>query len=98
MKLLWIQESQLKLENSVNFNNLRNSLRLQKDSNDTYHSSSRVSNAKSLSYNAKKPIILSRNYRLTELIAWDAHNRIKHLRERQLLAEIRTCYWIPSNL
>ena len=34
MKLLWIQENQAKLENSDNFNNLKNSLRLQKDSND----------------------------------------------------------------
>ena len=34
MKLLWIQENQAKLENSDNFNNLENSLRTQKDSND----------------------------------------------------------------
>ena len=95
MKLLWIQENQAKLENSDNFNNLKNSLRLQKDSNDIYRSSSRISNAKSLSYDAKNPIILCRNHRLTEMIVWDAHNRIKHLGERQTLAEIRSCYWIP---
>ena len=34
MKLLRIQENQAKLENSDNFNNLENSLRTQKDSND----------------------------------------------------------------
>ena len=95
VKLLWIQENQAKLENSDNFNNLKNSLRLQKDSNDIYRSSSRISNAKSLSYDAKNPIILCRNHRLTEMIVWDAHNRIKHLGERQTLAEIRSCYWIP---
>ena len=33
MKLLWIQENQAKLENSDNFNNLKNSVRLRKDSN-----------------------------------------------------------------
>ena len=33
MKLLWIQENQAKLENSDNFNNLKNSVRLQNDSN-----------------------------------------------------------------
>ena len=98
MKLLWIQENQAKLENSDNFNNLKNSLRLQKDSNDIYRSSSRISNAKSLSYDAKNPIILCRNHRLTEMIVWDAHNRIKHLGERQTLAEIRSCYWIPRVL
>ena len=32
-KLLWIQENQAKLENSDNFNNLKNSVRLQNDSN-----------------------------------------------------------------
>ena len=95
MKLLWIQENQAKLENSDNFNNLKNSLRLQKDSNDIYRSSSRISNAKSLSYDAKNLIILCRNHRLTEMIVCDAHNRIKHLGERQTLAEIRSCYWIP---
>ena len=32
-KLLWIQENQAKLDNSDNFNNLKNSVRLRKDSN-----------------------------------------------------------------
>ena len=95
VKLLWIQDNQAKLENSDNFNNLKYSLHLQKNSNDIYRSSSRISNAKSLSYDAKNPIILCRNHRLTEMIVWDAHNRIKHLGERQTLAEIRSCYWIP---
>ena len=90
-----VEENQAKLENSDNFNNLKYSLHLQKNSNDIYRSSSRISNAKSLSYDAKNPIILCRNHRLTEMIVWDAHNRIKHLGERQTLAEIRSCYWIP---
>ena len=42
VKLLWIEESQPKLENSDNFNNLKNSLYLQKDSNDIYRSLSRI--------------------------------------------------------
>ena len=33
VKLLWIQENQAILENPDNFNNLKSSLRLQKDSN-----------------------------------------------------------------
>ena len=95
VKLLLIQENQAKLEISDNFNNLKNSLRLQKDSNNIYLSSSRISNARSLSHDAKNPIILYRNHRLTELLVWDAHNRIKHLGERKTLAEIRSRYWIP---
>ena len=86
VKLLWIQENQAKLENSENFNNLKNSLRLQKDSN-IYRSSSRISNAKRLSCDAKNPVILCRNHRLTGMIVWDAHNRIKHLGQRQTPAQ-----------
>ena len=40
-------------------------------------------------------LFLCRNDRLTELIVWDAHNRIKHLGERQTLTKTRSCYWIP---
>ena len=68
VKLLWIQDNQAKLENSDNFNNLKYSLHLQKNSNDIYRSSSRISNAKSLSYDAKNLIILCRNHRLIEMI------------------------------
>ena len=39
--------------------------------------------------------MINRAYRLTDLLLWDAHNRIKHLGERQTLAEIRCCYWVP---
>ena len=56
---------------------------------------SRIINAKGLSYDAKNPIILCRNHRLTKLIVWDTHNQIKHLGEPQTLAEIPSCYWIP---
>ena len=42
VKLLWIQENKAKLENSDNFNNLKYSLHLQKNSNDIYRSSSRI--------------------------------------------------------
>ena len=60
-----VRENQAKLDNADNFNDLKNSLRLQKDSNDIYRSSSRISNGKSPSYDAKNPIILYRNHGLT---------------------------------
>ena len=40
---------------------------------------------------------MNRDHRLTELLVWDAHNRIKHLGERQTLAENRCCYWVPRD-
>ena len=37
------------------------------------------------------------DYILTELLIWDADNRIKHLGEKQTLAEICCCYWIKKD-
>ena len=76
----------------ISCHNFKTSLRLQKDSNAIYRSSSCISNAKSLSYDAKNPIILYGNHRLTELILWLAHIRNSHLGQRQRLADMDSCY------
>ena len=56
---------------------------------------SRISNADSLSSDTKYPIIWNRDHILTiELLVWAAHNRVKHLDERQTLGEIWCCYWL----
>ena len=57
----------------------------------------RIGNPDSLSYDKKYPVILNRDHRLTELLVWDSHNHIKHLGERQTLAVIRFCYWVPRS-
>ena len=80
-KILWFQANQQTLEKGQNFSDLKNTLDLEKDKNDLYHAMSRIGNADSLSYDTKCPIILSRDHRLTELLVWGAHNRIKHLGE-----------------
>ena len=58
---------------------------------------SRIGNTNSLSYDTKYSIILNKGHILTELLVWDAHNRIKHLGEWQTLAEICCCYWVPRD-
>ena len=94
-KILWLQVSQQTLEEGQNFINLKHTLRLEKDKNELYRTMLRTGNADSLAHDTKYPIILNRDHRLKELLVWDAHNRIKHLGERQTLAEIRCCYWVP---
>ena len=59
-----------------------------------YCSLSRISYAKSLLCNAKNPVTLCKNDRMTELIVWNNYNRIIHLGARQTLAGICSCYWI----
>ena len=94
-KILWLQANQQTLEEGQNFINLKDTLRLEKDKSELYRTMSRNGNADSLSYDTKYPIILTRDRRLIELLVWGAHNRIKHLSERQTLAEIHCCYWVP---
>ena len=94
-KILWLQANQQTLEERQNFIDLKNNLYLEKDKNELYCAMSRIGNADSLPYDTKYPIILNRDHRLTELLVWDANNRIKHFGERQILAEIRCCYCVP---
>ena len=81
-KILRLQVNQQTLEEVQNFINLKHIIRLEKYKNELYRAMSRIGNADSLSHDTKYPIILNRDHRLTEVLVWDAHNRIKHLGER----------------
>ena len=48
-----------------------------------------------LDYETKCPILLPKMHRLTELIIKDCHHRVKHLKLRATLAEVRAKYRIP---
>ena len=54
----------------------------------------RLENA-DLEFDTRNPIVMPRDHKLTELIIQDCHNRVKHLKVRSTLAEVRTKYWIP---
>ena len=92
--ILRLQTNQQTLEEGQNFVDSKDILRLEKDKNELYRAMPRTANAESLSYDTKYPNILNGDHRLTELLVWEAHNRIKHLGEQQTLAEI-CCYWVP---
>ena len=46
-------------------------------------------------YETKYPILLPKMHRLTELIIKDCHHRVKRLKLRSTLADVRAKYWIP---
>ena len=70
------------------FYKFRKSVGLVKDGNDIYRCEGRLSNAKSIPYETRSPIILTRKHKLTELIVLDCHQRLKHAGQRQTLTEL----------
>ena len=54
----------------------------------------RLENA-DLDFDTRNAIVMPRDHKLTELIIHACHNRVKHLKIRSTLAEVRTKYWIP---
>ena len=45
---------------------------------------------KSITYETRSPILLTRKHKLTELIVLDCHQRLKHARQRQALTELQS--------
>ncbi len=50
----------------------------------------------SLEPEAKWPILLQKDHRVTELIIQESHKRVKHMKVRATLADLRTRYWVPK--
>lgn len=94
VKLLWIKANQYSLPKDQYFKDLENTLNL-RETNSLLRVTSRLSNAKTLPYNLKEPLLLNRSHRLTYLIIIDAHQRVKHNGLNHTLSEIRKEYWIP---
>ena len=49
-----------------------------------------------LSIDAKLPILIPQGHKFASLITLQCHERVKHLKVRPTLAEIRTKFWIPK--
>ena len=45
---------------------------------------------------AKKPTLLPKNHKLSELVIMDCHERVHHCKERSTLAELRSRFWITK--
>ena len=75
------------------FANLKQQLSLFPDTNGILRLKGRLEQSH-LTYDAKHPILLNKNSHLTKLIIVDAHERVKHMRVKATLNEIRTRFWI----
>ena len=49
-----------------------------------------------LDFEARTPIILPKQHRLTELIIVHCHDKVLHSGVRATLAELRAKYWVPK--
>ena len=93
-KRLWLKDNQITLQQSEQYNELKNALKITPDDNGILRSTCKLMNT-SLPYSAKAPIVLSRQHRLTEMLVWETHRTIKHMSVKQTLSEMRNQYWIP---
>lgn len=48
-----------------------------------------------LQFDARRPILLPKNRRLTKLIIEACHRRVLHSGVRATLAELQSRYWVP---
>ena len=87
-----IKDAQEELKQSPNFKKLCTNLDL-RDREGILVCHGRLENA-DLETEAKFPIILPRDHKITELIVLDCHNRVHHCKLRATLSELRSRFWV----
>ena len=92
-KLLWIRANQKLVQGDNKYEQLELQLNLKKDGIGIIRTFSRMNNA-CLPTEAKAPIFLSKDHRLSELIVLYCHSKAYHRGVRQTLNEFRANYWI----
>ena len=91
---VWIIDAQRMLEESADFEKVKIQLGIVVK-NDLLVCQGRLENS-DLDSEAKYPIILPKEHRLTQLIVLDCHSKIHHMRVRATLAELRSRFWITK--
>ncbi|XP_071137411.1 uncharacterized protein [Mytilus edulis] len=102
---LWIKDTQqdrfvkelehISLNPKVKSLPLVQQLRLYLDENGIIRCKGRIQNS-SIEENAKFPILLPKNHKLTDFVIMDAHLRNLHTGVGQTITHIRQSYWIPA--
>ena len=91
---LWIEASQKRLEGEENFKQLEIQLKLVEEDG-ILRCRGRFKES-DLGVDAKYPILLPKEGKLTELIIIHCHNKVHHSGVRATLAEVRSRFWIPK--
>ena len=50
-----------------------------------------------LEFDARSPVLLPKEHKLTKLVIEACHRRVLHSGSRATLAELRSRYWVPSD-
>ena len=89
---VWVKEAQAALKRSERYGQMRNSLGIEEEEG-ILRCKGRFRNS-DLEFNAKYPIIIPKEHRLTELIVQQCHKEIHHCGVRATLNRLRTKYWV----
>ena len=92
---LWLLADQSSLGMENNFLNLKKQLSLFTDAEGIVRLKGRLENSH-LTYEEKHPILLNRSTYLTKLLILQAHEKVKHMRMKSTLNELRSHYWCPK--
>ncbi|XP_048585406.1 uncharacterized protein LOC125568078 [Nematostella vectensis] len=91
-ELEWIKSAQVDLTQQATFNQLTKQLDLVEG---ILRCRGRLGNSE-LATDARMPIILPRDHRLTELVILDCHSKLHHSGVSGTLAQLRTRFWVPK--
>ena len=92
---LWLKVNQRQLLKNENYENIRCALNLVEEDG-LIRAHGRIQRA-NLPDEVRKPIMLERKHKMSELILWDCHHRVKHNGVRQTLVEFQLQYWVTKS-
>ena len=91
---LWLIDAQLSLQGQPDFSKTKENLGIVLQ-DQILVCKGRLENS-DLSTEAKYPIILPKSHRLTELLVFECHKNVKHLKTAATLTEFRSRFWVTK--
>ena len=89
----WFRSTQDNLKKQENFKQLVSELGVKEDEG-ILRCVGRLVNS-DLEFDARRPMLLPRQHRLTRLVIEECHQRVHHSGVRATLAQLRSKYWVP---
>ena len=93
--MTWIKINQEHLISQTDYGVIATDMSIVKDEKGVLRSMGRINETK-LPYVTKRPIVLTKNHHLVQLIIHDSHDRVMHNGVRQTVAEVGTMYWVKG--
>ena len=93
---MWIRVNQKSLEKQKNYKDIALQLNCRADDENIIRTYGRMKNAMCVEENARAPIMISKEHRLSTLIVWYCHLKVLHRGVRHTLIELRNNFWITG--